>query len=210
MPAPDNRSRKAGHVDQERYFCHTFFSSDIFKLFLSSEREIETTNSRLLENVIDFLKYEHVDFSGKCYEYFMIFLTFSKDLTLEQSSRFDDNELDPDVLEFESEEFRAVGHTWKVVIEIKDAKSNDPDMSFYIRLCNPSSRNTFYNKVSFTFTRTLFHLNIQVAFHMTNSSNTVWRITPKAWIHEFTQSASSSPRYPLPISKRRLFEPNRE
>ena len=69
-------------------------------------------------------------------------------MTLEQSSRFDDSEIDADKIEFESEEFRAVGHSWKVVIEIKEAKSNDPEMNFYLRLCNPSSRNTFYNKVS--------------------------------------------------------------
>ena len=34
-------------------------------MYPSVEREIESNNSRLLENVIDFLKYEHVDFSGK-------------------------------------------------------------------------------------------------------------------------------------------------
>ena len=36
-------------------------------MYPSVEREIESNNSRLLENVIDFLKYEHVDFSGKLY-----------------------------------------------------------------------------------------------------------------------------------------------
>ena len=78
-----------------------------------------------------------------------IFFNFKiSDLTLEQSSRFDDSEIDADKIEFESEEFRSVGHSWKMVIEIKEAKSNDPEINFYLRLCNPSSRNTFYNKVS--------------------------------------------------------------
>ena len=34
-------------------------------LIINLEREIEANNSRLLENVIDYLKYEHVDFTGK-------------------------------------------------------------------------------------------------------------------------------------------------
>ena len=34
-------------------------------LIINLEREIEANNSRLLENVIDYLKYEHVDFTGE-------------------------------------------------------------------------------------------------------------------------------------------------
>ena len=53
------------------------------------------------------------------------------------------------MIEFESDQFQAVGHSWKMIIEVKDAQSEDPELCFYLRLCNPSSRNTFYNKVIF-------------------------------------------------------------
>ena len=68
---------------------------------------------------------------------------------MDRTSRFADGEIDSDMMEFESDQFQAVGHSWKMIIEVKDAQSEDPELCFYLRLCNPSSRNTFYNKVIF-------------------------------------------------------------
>jgi len=69
---------------------HKTTEAEKLDLLIKTENEKEKQASRLLENVIDYLKYENVDFH---------------DLTLERTSRFSDGEIDADIMEFESEQF---------------------------------------------------------------------------------------------------------
>jgi len=83
-------------------------------------------------------------------------------MNLDLSLQRKEEVFEADRIEFESEIFNLIGFSWRVTLEVENAKTETPELKFNLKYADNTTRNTFYHKVG---------------IHLTNSSTTVWKVT---------------------------------